>query len=93
MGYQINGFDMTRWKSEGYGLCYDEIREKFVQNPTFLQMLKTTSPKILVEASTDKLWGTETLLRDNDALKPEKWYNTGGYPLFYVPSEMSQYKN
>ena len=35
------------------------------------------TPKILVETSADKLWGTGIPLRDNDALKPEKWYNTG----------------
>ena len=40
-------------------------------------MLKATAPKLIVEASTDKLWGTGTNLRDNHALNPEKWYNKG----------------
>ena len=76
LGYQISRFDVSRWKSEGYSLCFDGIREKFVQNPVLLQMLKTTTPKIIVEVSADKLWGTGIPLRDNNALKLEKWYNT-----------------
>ena len=40
-------------------------------------MLKTTSPKILAEASSDKLWGTETQLHDNKALDSSKWENPG----------------
>ena len=48
-----------------------------MQNPALLKILKMMTPKILVEASADKLWANCIQLRDNDALKPEKWYNTG----------------
>ena len=27
LGYQINGFDMSRWKSKGYSLCLDGIKQ------------------------------------------------------------------
>ena len=40
-------------------------------------MLKTTSPKILAEATTDRLWGTGIRLRDSCALDTEKWSGTG----------------
>ena len=40
-------------------------------------MLKTTSPKLLVESSTDKIWGTGVPLKDNEALNQEKWHNQG----------------
>ena len=66
LGYQISGFDMARWKNERYSLCFNGIKEKFVQNPILLQMLKTTTPKIIVEASSDRLWGTGVPLRDCD---------------------------
>ena len=33
-------------------------QRKFLQNPSLLAMLKTTSPKILAEAMADRLWGT-----------------------------------
>ena len=40
-------------------------------------MLKATHPKIIVESTLDKLWGTGVQLRDPDVLNPEKWHNTG----------------
>ena len=40
-------------------------------------MLKLTQPKIILEATSDKLWGTGIQLQDKDALNPEKWHNTG----------------
>ena len=58
LSYNINGVDKEKWINVGYKLCFDGIREKFLQNPPLLSMLKTRSPKILVEATTDQLWGT-----------------------------------
>ena len=58
LSYNINGVDKEKWMNMGYELCFDGIREKFLQNPPLFSMLKTTSPKILVEATTDQLWGT-----------------------------------
>ena len=77
LGYQINGFDPQRWKSGGYKPCLEGIKEKFLQNPPLLQMLKATHPKTLVEATLDKQWGTDVHLHDPDVLKKEKWYGTG----------------
>ena len=77
LGYQVSGFDTRRWKDEGYELCKDGINEKFQQNLSLLQMLKTTHPKILVEASADKQWGTGIQLRDLNILNPEKWTGKG----------------
>ena len=42
-----------------------------------LAMLKTKSPKILAEATTDRLWGTGIQLRDSCVLDTEKWSGTG----------------
>ena len=39
LGYQINGYDHTRWRNEGYDLCKDRIKEKFTQNPVLFNML------------------------------------------------------
>ena len=77
LGYQINGFNPQRWKTDGYGSCLEGIKEKFLQNPPLLQMLKTTYPKTLVEATLDKQRGTCVHLRDPNVLKKEKWYGTG----------------
>ena len=40
-------------------------------------MLKATSPKVLVDASMDKTWGTGIQLCDPSTLDMEKWHNTG----------------
>ena len=48
------------------------IKEKFVQNALLM-----TKPKILAEATNDKLWGTRIPLRDFDALKEDKWFGRG----------------
>ena len=73
----MNGFDPQKWHTEGYDECLTGISVKFVQNKPLMDMLKLTHPKIIVEATLDKLWGTGIQLRDNDALNPEKWHNTG----------------
>ena len=40
-------------------------------------MLKTTYPKILVEATSDRLWGTGVPMHDSNILKLEKWFGLG----------------
>ena len=77
LGYHVNGFDIGRWKNEGYDLCLEGIRAKFVRNPPLLNMLRSTEPKVIVESSLDRLWGTGIQLCDPNALNPEKWYGTG----------------
>ena len=49
LGYQINGYDHTRWRNEGYDLCQDRIKNKFIQNPLLMKLSKSTAPKTLVE--------------------------------------------
>ena len=59
--------DHWKWK-EVYNLCFEGIKVKFQQNPDLMNMLKTTAPKLLVEGTTDKTWGTGVHLRDSNAL-------------------------
>ena len=77
LSHNINGVDNEKWKSVGYELCFDGIREKFLQNPPLLAMLKTMTPKTLAEATTDRLWGTGVRLRDRSALDTGKWSGVG----------------
>ena len=62
LGYKINGFDINRWKNDGYSICLERIRTKFVKSHNLLQMLRSTSPKLLVEASSDRTWERVYLL-------------------------------
>ena len=77
LSYKIKGVDIEKWHNEGYELCFDGVREKLVQNQPLLSLLKTTSPKILAEATSDHLWGTGIELRDTSALNTDKWSSTG----------------
>ena len=69
LSYKINRVDYTRWNTDGFEVCLDGLKEKFNQNPLLKSMLATTKPKLLVEASTDKVWGTGVRLRDTNVLK------------------------
>ena len=77
LSYQIKGVDIEKWHNEGYDLCFDGVREKFVQNLPLLVLLKSTVPKILAEATLDRLWGTGITLRDTNNLNMGKWISTG----------------
>ena len=77
LSYRINNVDRDKWQSDGYEVCFGGVREKFVQNPTLLKLLKTPVPKILAEATTDWLWGTGLGLQDMCALQVEKWHSPG----------------
>ena len=57
LGSKVTGVDSGRLHNERYNLCYKGIREKFKQNPELLFMLKANGSKLVVEASTDHLWG------------------------------------
>ena len=77
LGYKIQGYEPATWYEKGYDLCLPGIKAKFQQNPNLLQMLKTTTPKVLVESTPDKTWGTGVPLNQPDPLNPEKWHNQG----------------
>ena len=64
-------------RSDGYEVCFGGVREKFMQNQSLLQLLKTTSPKVLAEATTNRLWGTGIALWDSCALQTDKWHSSG----------------
>ena len=64
-------------EAEGYEACFPGIKEKFVQNPPLKSMLNTTKPKLLVEASVDRLWGTRIGIRDAKVLNKNCWAGHG----------------
>ena len=66
-----------KWKADRFEICLKGIEAKFKQNKELWSMLKTTEPKTLVEASTDRLWGTGTSLKDTHVLNTKMWYGKG----------------
>ena len=77
LSYKIQGYNAKTWQEKGYDLCLLGLKEKFLQNPTLMNMLRTTTPKLLVESSYDKIWGTRIPLNDKDALNKNNWYTNG----------------
>ena len=57
LSYQINGMNQMEWKQHAYDICFHGVREKFQQNLDLLNMLCTTKPLTIAEASVDKTWG------------------------------------
>ena len=77
LGYGVQGLDIRKWHDEGYELCLEGVRAKFHQNPSLMQMLKLTEPKLVAEATTDRTWGTGIHLRDSNALDRKRWSSNG----------------
>ena len=76
-------------------MCIDRLQVKFRQNRDLYVMLKTTEPKILAEASTDKTWGTGVPIRDSQALNTDKWHGKGWLSnmLTIIRDEYQSYKD
>ena len=66
-----------KWKADSFELCLKGVEAKFKQNKELWSVLKMTEPKILVEASTDRLWGTGISLKDTHVLDNKRWYGKG----------------
>ena len=66
------GANIKIWYDEGYNICFKSVKAKFDINPDLLHMLKTTSPKLFVESSNDRTWGTGVPLRDTYVLNHER---------------------
>ena len=70
LGYQVQGMDNRKWLEKGYTIYLEGMKAKLTQNPELMNMLRTTKPKLLAEATTDRNWGTGIHLRSPDAYNP-----------------------
>ena len=77
LSHHIHRIDHEKWRNEGFDLCLDGLRAKFIQNRDLITILKTTEPKLLVEVSIDRLWGTGIPLKDSNALNDKRWKSKG----------------
>ena len=58
LGREVRGFDSPRWDAERFGIVVAGNRTKFGQHPELAAYLRSTAPRILVEASPqDPTWG------------------------------------
>ena len=75
LSYQINGVNPGEWEDNAYDICFNGIRETFHQNPDLLNMLHTTKPLTITEASVDKTWGTGVSIKDRNVLSQSHWHS------------------
>ena len=76
LSHKITGVDQ-QCKLDGYEKCATGIIAKFNQNPLLKSMLASTKPKLLVEASTDRIWGIGVGLKDTNVLSRTHWTGHG----------------
>ena len=70
----IEHFDEDKWNETVKNLCAKGINEKFLQNPSLLDVLLTcTSTKTIIEATKDDIWDTGTALHSPNCLLQNKW--------------------
>ena len=76
-GRTIANFNCQKWIQNGLELVRPGIRQNFDQNPLSMKTLQAMRPKILVEATTDSMWGTGVPLTNPKALDKNEWINCG----------------
>ena len=73
----IANFEKEKWNNIAETLCYEGIRQKFIQNPPLMDYLLETGNKTIVEATYDNVWGTGKPLGHEECLNPTKWRSVG----------------
>ena len=68
-----NNFDRKSWNEVAEELCYEGVKQKFLQNQHLLDELLQTGNKTLVESSYDDVWGTGLPLSNRNCLVKEHW--------------------
>lgn len=87
LGREVKGFDEHVWSAHRYGIVVSATSAKFGQNPELASYLRSTSPKVLVEASPfDHIWGIGLGAGDERAGQPSEWrgLNLLGFALTEV---------
>ena len=73
----INNFNRRAWNEVAEELCYEGVKQKFLQKQHLLDELQKTGDKILVESSYDDVWGTGIPLSNRNCLVKEHWKSIG----------------
>ena len=73
----IHNFDKRTWNGVAEELCYEGIKQKFVQNQHLMNDLLKTENKTLVESSYDDVWGKGISLSNKNCLVKDHWKSIG----------------
>lgn len=91
LGREVRGFDPARWDAERFGIVVAGNRAKFSRHPELAAYLRSTAPRILVEASPqDRIWGIGLAEDDPAAQNPRLWRGSNllGFALMQVRREL-----
>ncbi len=91
LGRKISNFDSNLWQQHRSEIVIRGNLAKFEQNVALSQWLKSTAPKILVEAAQDdQIWGIGLEQSNIDAADPRKWNgeNLLGFALVLVRQKL-----
>lgn len=74
LGRQVRGFDEEVWTSQRSEIVLRASLAKFGQDPALAAYLRSTAPRVLVEASpVDAIWGIGLSAGDDRARRPSEW--------------------
>ncbi len=96
LGRNVRNFDSKIWKPHCSQIVIQGNLAKFEQNIDLGHWLKSTAPKILVEASIDdRIWGIGLESSNADAHDPRKWNgeNLLGFAITRVRTLLLEAKN
>jgi ribA/ribD-fused uncharacterized protein len=73
-GRKVKGFDEDTWVAHRYELVVEANIAKFGQNAPLGEFLRSTTGRVLVEASPyDQVWGIGLSVDQPEALHPSQW--------------------
>ncbi len=89
LGRKIKNFNEATWEKHCKSIVYHGNKEKFLQNPYLLRVLKNTKKRIIVEASpNDKIWGIGIGIKDPQICNKKSWQ--GSNYLGYILSDLRE---
>ncbi|MCP3685265.1 MAG: NADAR family protein [bacterium] len=86
IGRRVKGFSKRIWLGHRQLIVFDGNRAKFSSNNGFKEALLSTEPRILVEASSDQIWGNGLKSDSPFAENVRKWagLNLLGFTLAHL---------
>ena len=62
-GRQVSNFKQEKWSKKAKSLCYDGIKQKYLENQHARRTLLLTKSKTIVECTKDSVWGCGNLFQ------------------------------
>ena len=76
-GRNVTNFKQEKWTKKAKSLCYDGIRQKYLENKNARRTLLSTKNKTIVECTKDSVWGCGKPLSEDSCLDKSMWINQG----------------